>query len=230
MPRTLIDVTQLISERLPVWPGDPPVQITRVSDELLPDAGRRTKDEGAYVTRVSDDLPMLSGLSMSCHAGTHVDAPAHFVAGGAGVDAVPLDVLIGPAWVVRFAGRGPLTASMLAEAAIPAGAIRLLIRSDNSDRVVETFNPDFVALAPDAAAWVLAHGVRLVGIDGPSIEAYDAPGDPVHRALLAAGVIIVENLALAGVAPGMYDLTCLPLRIAGCDGAPARVVLASIDD
>ena len=207
MPRTLIDVTLPISDKLPVWPGDLPV----------------------HVTRVSDDLPMVSGLSMSCHAGTHVDAPAHFLPGGAGVDALPLAVLIGPAWVVRFAGRGPLTASMLDEVAIPTGTVRLLIRSDNSDRVVEAFDSDFVALAPDAAAWLLDHGIRLVGIDGPSIEAYDAPGDPVHRALLAAGVIIVENLALAGVAPGAYDLTCLPLRIVGCDGAPARVVLATSD-
>ncbi len=207
MPRTLIDVTLRISEQLPVWPGDPPV----------------------HVTRVSDDLPMLSGLSMSCHAGTHVDAPAHFLPGGAGVDVLPLDVLVGPAWVVRLVGQAPLTASMLAGAAIPTGTVRLLIRSDNSERVVGAFDPDFVALAPDAAAWLLDHGIRLVGIDGPSIEAYDAPGDPVHRALLAAGVIIVENLALAGVAPGAYDLTCLPLRIAGCDGAPARVVLVTSD-
>jgi arylformamidase len=208
MPRTLIDVTLPISDKLPVWPGDPAV----------------------HVTRVSDDLPMLSGLSMSCHAGTHVDAPAHFLPGGVGVDALPLDVLIGPAWVVRFGGRGPLTASMFAGAAIPTGTVRLLIRSDNSDRVVEAFDPDFVALAPDAAAWVLDHGIRLVGIDGPSIEAYYAPGDPVHSTLLAAGVVIVENLALAGVAPGAYDLACLPLRIAGCDGAPARVVLLTIDE
>ena len=207
MPRTLIDVTQPIIDKLPVWPGDPPVR----------------------VTRVSDDLPMVSGLSMSCHAGTHVDAPAHFLAGGTGVDALLLDVLIGPAWVVRFGGRGPLTASMFDEAAIPTGTARLLIRSDNSDRVVEAFDPDFVALAPDAGAWLLDHGIRLVGIDGPSIEAYDAPGDPVHRALLAAGVIIVESLALADVAPGVYELTCLPLRIAGCDGAPARVVLVTSD-
>ena len=76
---------------------------------------------------------------------------------------------------------------------------------------------------------MLDHVIRLVGIDGPSIEAYNAPGNPVHRALLAAGVIIVENLALAGVAPGTYELTCLPLRIAGCDGAPARVVLVTSD-
>jgi arylformamidase len=208
MPRTLIDVTLPISDKLPVWPGDPPV----------------------HVASVSDGLPRVSGLSMSCHAGTHVDAPAHFLLGGAGVDAVPLDVLIGPAWVVRFAGHGPLTASMFDEAAIPKGTVRLLIRSANSDRVSEAFDPDFVALAPDAAAWVLDHGICLVGIDGPSIETYDAPGDPVHRALLAAGVIIVENLALAGVAPGVYDLVCLPLPIAGSDGAPARVVLMTIDD
>jgi arylformamidase len=230
MPRTLIDVTLPISDKLPVWPGDPPVYVTRVSDDLLPDEGRRTKDGGLHVTRVSGGLPMVSGLSMSCHAGTHVDAPAHFLLGGVGVDALPLDVLIGPAWVVRFAGRGPLTASLLDEAAIPTGTARLLIRSGNSDRVVEAFDPDFVALAPDAAAWLLDHGIRLVGIDGPSIEAYDAPGDPVHRALLAAGVIIVESLALAGVAPGAYELTCLPLRIAGCDGAPARVVLVTRDE
>jgi arylformamidase len=207
MPRTLIDVTLPISDRLPVWPGDLPVR----------------------VTRVSDDLPLLSGLSMSCHAGTHVDAPAHFLLGGAGVDALPLDVLIGPVWVVRFAGRGPLTASTLAGTAIPTGTARLLIRTANSDRVSEAFDPDFVALAPDAAAWLLDHGIRLVGIDGPSIEAYDAPGDPVHCALLAAGVIIVENLMLASVASGAYELTCLPLPIAGCDGAPARVVLVTRD-
>jgi len=205
MPRTLIDVTLPISDKLAVWPGDPPV----------------------HVTRVSDDLPVLSGVSMSCHAGTHVDAPAHFLPGGAGVDGLPLDVLVGPAWVVHLVGQAPLTASMLAGAAIPPGTVRLLIRSDNSDRVVEAFDPDFVALAPDAAAWLLDHGIRLVGIDGPSIEAFDAPGDPVHRALLAAGVIIVENLALACVASGAYELTCLPLPITGCDGAPARVVLAA---
>src|SRR5512137_1284693 len=113
MPRTLLDVTLPISDKLPVWPGDPAV----------------------HVTRMSDDLPMLSGLSMSCHAGTHVDAPAHFLLGGVGVDALPLDVLIGPTWVVRFGGRGLLTASRLAEAAIPTGTTRLLIRSANSDRV-----------------------------------------------------------------------------------------------
>ena len=208
MPRTLIDVTLPISDKLPVWPGDPPVHVTPRE--------RRPAD----ALRAEHELPCRHPRGR----------PGALPAGGAGVDALPLDVLIGPAWVAHFVGRGPLTASMFAGAAIPTGTVRLLIRSDNSDRVVEAFDPDFVALAPDAAAWLLDHGIRLVGIDGPSIEAYDAPGDPVHRALLAAGVIIVENLALAGVAPGAYELTCLPLRIAGCDGAPARVVLVTRDE
>lgn len=207
MSRTLVDVTLPISAQLPVWPGDPAVQVARVSDEL----------------------PMVSGLSMSCHAGTHVDAPAHFLADGAAADQLPLAVLLGRAWVVQLAGGDMVTAERLAAAGVPAGTTRLLIRTINSDRRPVTFDPGYVALTPDAAAWLLARGVRLVGIDGPSIEAYAAPGDPVHRALLAAGVIIVENLALAGVAPGAYELICLPLPIVGSDGAPARVVLAAVD-
>ena len=208
MPRILVDVTLPISDQLPVWPGDPVV----------------------HVAIVSDGLPQVSGLNMSCHAGTHVDAPAHFLQGGAGVDALPLDVLVGKAWVVHFAGQDRVTAAALAGAGIPEGTIRLLIRSDNSSRPVGNFETDFVALTPDAAKWLLARHVRLVGIDGPSIEAYLAPGDQVHRALLGAGVIIIENLALWGIAPGAYELLCLPLPIVGGDGAPARVVLLSIDE
>ena len=152
-----------------------------------------------------------------------------FLPGGAGVDDLPLDILIGPAWVAHFIGQSPLTAGLFAAAAIPEGSVRLLIRTDNSDRPVGAFETDFVSLTPDAADWLLARHIRLVGIDGPSIEAYAAPGDPVHRSLLGAGVIIVENLALGGIAPGAYELICLPLPIAGSDGAPARVVLSTID-
>jgi arylformamidase len=207
MPRALIDVTLPVSGQLPVWPGDPAVAIACVSD----------------------GLPMVSALTMSCHAGTHVDAPAHFLAGGAPVDRLSLDVLLGPCWVVRCAGGAMITAAMLAAAAIPAAAVRLLIRTENSEHPARDFDPAYVALAPDAAGWLLDRGVRLVGIDGPSIEAYDAPDHPVHRALLAAGVIIVENLALGAVAPGAYELICLPLPITGCDGAPARAVLVTSD-
>jgi arylformamidase len=198
-------VTLPLSERLAVWPGDPPVG----------------------VARLGEGLPAVSALSMSSHAGTHVDAPAHFIRGGATVDALPLEILVGRAWVAHWPGPGPITAAAMATAGIPQGAERLLIRTDNSNRADAgvPFDPGFVALAADAADWLLVRGVRLVGIDGPSIEPFIAPGEPVHRALLAAGVVIVEGLALAEIAAGAYELICLPLRIAGCDGAPARVVL-----
>ena len=205
MPTSCFDITQTISGELPVWPGDPPVVIE--------------------TTRGT--IPSVSRISLGSHTGTHVDPPAHFIPGGATVDQLPLEILLGPVWVAHLSGPGPLTAAMLEAAAIPLGPIRLIIRTDNSADAAAhpVFDPDFVALAPDAAAWVLARGIRLVGIDGPSIEPYASPGEPVHHALLGAGAIIVENLALAGVAPGAYQLACLPLRIAGGDGAPVRAVL-----
>ncbi len=203
MQRAVIDISQPLHPGLPVWPGDPPVVIARL-------------DEG---------LPAVSQLSLSTHAGTHIDPPAHFIAGAAAVDQLPLDLLVGPAWLVHLRGAGPVTAAALARAAIPAATERLLLRTDNSNRPSTTFDPDFVALAPDAARWLLEHQIRLIGIDAPSIEPFDSPGGPVHRVLLAAGVVIVEGLALAGVEPGAYELICLPLPIRGGDGAPARAVL-----
>lgn len=201
------DISLPISEESPVWPGDTPVTVAR-----------------------GDSLPMVTTFTLSSHAGTHVDAPAHFISGGTSVDRLPLDLLIGPAWVAHLPGPGPLTADQLSSAGIPEGPFRLLLRTDNSDRRAGRtgFDPDFVALAPDAAKALLARGVRLVGIDGPSVESYVASsggGAPVHHALLEAGVVIIENLALAGIAAGAYRLICLPLRLTGGDGAPARVIL-----
>lgn len=203
MKRTFIDISQPLRTGLPVWPGDPPVAIARLG------AG----------------LPAVSELRLGTHVGTHVDPPAHFIAGAATVDQLPLDALVGPAWVTHIAGPEPITAQALARADIPLATSRLLLRTGNSERASATFDPEYVALVPDAAAWLLARHIRLIGIDAPSIEPFDAAGEPVHRMLLAAGVIIVEGLALADVEPGAYELICLPLRIEGGDGAPARVVL-----
>jgi arylformamidase len=133
-------------------------------------------------------------------------------------------VLIGPAWVVHLPGREPITAEKLAEA-VPAGTTRLLIRTGTPAPAPAAFDPAYVALAPAAAAWLLEHGIRLVGIDAPSVDPFAATDFPVHRALLAEGVVIVENLALAGVPAGACELICLPLLLAGCDGAPARVIV-----
>jgi arylformamidase len=192
-----------------VWPGDPPV----VVDHL---AGETTSS------------PAFSRLSFSSHVGTHVDPPAHYLPGGRTVDQLPLDLLLGPAWLIYLPDSGPITAVMLQAANIPAGVKRLLVRTRNSDwpdPVQPVFDENFVALSTDAAEWATARGIRLVGIDGPGIGPYGEESTLVHQILLNAGVIPLEGLNLAGVEPGPYDLVCLPMLIEAGDGAPARVLL-----
>ncbi len=212
----LHDITLTLSPDLPVWPGDPPVELARVSDL------------GA------GDPWSLTRLCTSTHAGTHVDAPAHFLMDGATVEALDLGALIGPAVVVdlpevEVVDAGALEALDLFDAGDPAPAERLLLRTRNSERrgrgVPEAeILADFVALAADGAAWLAARGLRLVGIDGPSIAPLDDIDTP-HRVLLGAGVVVVEGLDLRAVAAGRYTLVCLPLKLAGADGAPTRAVL-----
>jgi arylformamidase len=219
MAGEVIDISRALGPDTPVWPGDPPVTVVPV----------------ARVER--GDVAAVSRLTLSTHAGTHVDPPAHFVPGGATVDILPLDVLVGPAVVVDLSeGRGPIDAARLA-AALGDGdgnggisSPRLLFRTGAADDDPAAAG----ALTPDGARWLVEHGVRLVGADTLSIEpasiepaSIDAAGDtyPVHRILLGSGMIIVEGLDLFGVTPGRYQLACLPLRIAGGDGAPARAVL-----
>jgi arylformamidase len=203
---TIYDVTLPIASGLPVWPGDPPVIIETTSG-----AGE----------------PRVSHLSMSSHAGTHVDAPAHFLPGALTVDRLPLKVLIGPAWLADIRGETAISAAALQEAGIPPDTERLLVRTHHSQGTVKPshFDVDFVGFKVDGAGWLLAHGVKLVGIDTPSIEPYISPGEPVHRALLAAEVIVIEGLALTGVPAGACQIMCLPLPVADGDGAPARVIL-----
>jgi arylformamidase len=202
----IYDISLPISNDLPVWPGDTPVAV----------GGR----EPGVASRVSR-------ITLSCHAGTHVDAPAHFLTDGATVDQLPLDVLVGPAWVAYLPGPDPITADRLAAAGIPDGPIRLLLRTDNSigKSARRDFDRAYIAMTADAGAWLLARGMSLIGVDGPSVDPFDAVDSPLHYALLSAGVVIVENLDLTDIAPGGYRLACLPLRIVGADGAPARVVL-----
>jgi len=211
MTRHILDISRPISERLPVWPGDPPTRI-----ELHAGA--------------DGSIPVVRQLSFGSHTGTHVDPPAHFVPGGRTVDQLPLDVLIGPAWLVHLPGEQPISATMLRAAGVPAGVTRLLIRTRNSDAPLgePRFDERYVALDATAAQWVLERGMRLVGIDAPSIAAWDDI-DTVHVMLLEAEIVALEGLYLAGVAPGDYELVCLPLPILGGDGAPARVVLINND-
>ena len=168
----------------------------------------------------------ISRMALGVHTGTHVDAPVHFVEGGGTAEAIALDALIGPAWVVdATSATGTITAGDLDRFDMPANEVRLLFRT-RSAHLWDTpaFEPGFVALDATAATALVGRGVRSVGIDYLSI----APiGDPVptHRILFGAGVVVLEGLDLRNVAPGAYDLLCLPLRIVGSDGAPARALL-----
>lgn len=208
---SIIDISVPLSNGLVVWPSDRPVHVER---------RRFVERDGANV----------SDLCMSLHSGTHVDPPLHFIAGAQPADLLPLDALIGPADVADFPEVATITAADLEGSALPADCERLLLRTRNSHywaRGDTVFHGDYVGISADAAQWMIDRGIRLVGIDYLSIEPYELPGYPVHRMLLAARVIALESLNLSGVLPGRYQLYCLPLLIAGGDGAPARVVLVS---
>ena len=170
----------------------------------------------------------VSQLSLGVHSGTHVDAPVHFIAGGNGVDQAPLDAMLGPCLVVEHLATTDITADDLERAALPADTVRLIFKTRNSELwAAPGFRRDFLALDRSAADWLVARGVRLVGIDYLSVDPYDAEPQAAHLALLRAGVVVVEGLDLRGVPPGPYTLACLPLRLVGADGAPARVVLST---
>ncbi len=202
----IYDVTRPVSPTMPVWPGDPPVSLNRV---------KRIED-GA-----KDNL---SHLACSVHIGTHVDAPLHFIAGGGDILSLSLDVLTGPATVVALPEADAITASDLERLNLPLRVKRLLFKTRNGALPTTEFSKDFTALTLDAAQWVVERGVALVGVDYLSVEHYGGDGS-VHRALLGAGVVAVEGLDLRDVPPGDYALYCLPLKLDGSEGAPARVIL-----
>jgi len=209
----IIDISVPLQEGLVVWPGDRPLGIHRI---------RGLDSGGANV----------SELSLSSHTGTHVDASLHFIGGGRPVDQLPLDVLTGPADVVDLSHvEAAISPADLEAAHIPADCRRLLLHTRNSRYwalAEQAFHEDYVGLSAEAAAWVVARGIQLVGIDYLSIEPFKMPGHPVHHTLLQAQVVILETLNLGHVAAGRYQLLCLPLRVAGGDGAPARAALATL--
>ena len=167
------------------------------------------------------DICTVSSLSMGTHTGTHVDGPIHFIPGGGGVDTVPLHNLIGPARVIEIENSSAVTHAELRDHNL-RHAERLLLKTLNSQRCWNgpEFVSDFVSLAEDAATYLAELGTLAIGID------YLSVGSPeVHRTLFGAGVAVIEGLNLSDVNPGEYDLLCLPLRITGSDGAPARALL-----
>lgn len=168
----------------------------------------------------------ISSISFGSHTATHVDAQSHFLPSGATVDQIPLDLLIGPALLIRFPNEVmAITAANLRSSNI-TGQTRVLLATRNSGfNRDKTFHPDFTYVAPDAAEYLVEQGVKLVGVDYLSIEQFHSGHHQTHKTLLGAGVVIVEGLQLTEPPAGIYELTCLPLRLKGLDGAPARAVL-----
>ena len=206
----IYDITLAISPTMPVWPGNPAVVLERVS----------SMDAGAHDN--------VSRLACGVHTGTHVDAPHHFLNDHRTVESLSLDILTGQAQVVQIPDDVKVVnAEALERTLLPAGTKRLLLRTSNShiwERNETEFVTGFVGISEDGADWLVSHGIKLVGIDYLSVAPYHK-SVPTHRSLLTAGIIIVEGLDLSTIKPGHYELFCLPLKLVGSDGAPARVIL-----
>jgi arylformamidase len=207
------DVSLPLRDSAVVYPGDPPVRV------------------GAHTAIARGDPANVSTLALGSHSGTHVDAPSHFLPGADPVDRLPLERLVGPAVVLDLSRRaGAITPDELAEHDL-AARTRVLLRTGNADLLRRgEFSPGYRALTLDGARFLLDRGVELVGVDTLSVERFGAADFPVHRLLLGKGVVIVEGLDLSEIPAGRYGLVCLPLRLAGLDGAPARAVLIEEGD
>ncbi len=210
LPLRLYDVTRPLSSALPVYPGDPAIELAPIAQCAWGDA--------ANVTR----------MVLSSHTGTHIDAPRHFFDAGATIDHLDPQILIGPARVVDVPCVSHITMDEVRSHDLE-DVTRVLFKTPNTslwDR--PGFQTGYHALTPEAAEWLVTCGVRLVGIDYLSVDAFDAQDFPVHRCLLQAGVVIVEGLDLRAVPPGDYELYALPLLLQDGDGAPARVLLREV--
>lgn len=208
MPRKLFDISVPVKNGGVVYPGNPEIQI-----ELQQDMSRGGSSN-------------VSLLSIGSHTGTHVDAPLHMIPGGAGVDGIPLDALIGPALVIGFDDDVMAVTEAYLRAQPIAGYERVLLKTRNSRFIRERdFHRDYTYLAPDGAEYLVSLGVRLVGIDYLSIEQFHSGHHRTHKTLLSRGVVIVEGLDLSEPPAGEYEFYCLPVLLEGVDGAPARAVL-----
>jgi arylformamidase len=198
-----LDVSLTIRPGMPIYPGDPGVEI-----ELAQSLER-------------GDPANVSRLELGAHTGTHVDAPRHFRPAGPGADELPIEAFIGPCIVAEVPAGAVIDAAAIGALDLPESSDRVLLKPRNS-RLWErdAFAPKFVRLDAGGAHALIDRRVRVVGIDYLSIGDRD-----VHRALLGRGIGVIEGLDLRAIEPGAYLLVCLPLKIAGCDGAPARAVL-----
>jgi arylformamidase len=203
----LIDVSVPLDAQLPTYPHNTPFTLEPIK--------RMARGDSSNV----------STLHMSAHTGTHVDAPRHFFDEGAGTEALPLELLVGRTRVIEIESRTGVAAEDLASIDL-SDDIRLLIKTHNSRLWGSPeFHTDYVGVTESGARHLVEHGIKVVGVDYLTVEVFKNPGAPAHRVLLGAGTIVIEGLDLRDVDPGIYEMFCLPLRVVGSDGAPARVVL-----
>jgi arylformamidase len=200
-----IDITHPHANGLAPWPGDTPFQF-RLASRI---AEGRAANVGVVTT--------------SLHSGTHMDAPYHYNDHGLKIDELPPELLIGPARVVDARGRDPIGQDVFA--GVDARATpRVLVRTNWCDDK-RVFPPRLPLLEEGVPAWLGRQGVKLIGLDLPSVDQVDTKTMPIHHALDRAGIVILENLDLRAAEPGVYELIALPLRIAGGDGSPVRALL-----
>jgi arylformamidase len=206
------DISLTISPKMPTWPGDPKVVLERFEK----------MEEGS--------LANITRIEMSVHTGTHVDAPYHFVSDGKSVERMPLRTLTGRAYVLDLPEVDQITAKIIERSELPPRTRRLLFKTRNSNYWAHNevdFQEDFVGICEDAAEYLVKRGVKLVGVDYLSVAPFHQP-KPTHEIFLKAGVVVVEGLDLSAVTQGRYTLYCLPLKLDGSDGAPARAILVGV--
>lgn len=212
----IYDVSVPLSAATPTYPGDPGIDIK------------------PWLTLAKGDAANVSLINFGLHSGTHVDAPAHFIEGGAKVESLPLESLMGEAEVIEVPDHIRVIDENFVTANCMKGSQRILFKTRNSafwDNTEDGFREDYTYIQPDAARRLVELRIKLVGIDYLSVEQFKSVSFQTHQVLLSRGVVILEGLDLREVTSGVYELICLPLKIAGGtgDGAPARVILRTLN-
>lgn len=208
MPRRLWDISPRISPDAPIFPGDEPYALR-------------------WTARLGPGCPVnLSAITMSPHVGAHADAPLHYAADAAAIDAVALEPYLGPCRVIHAIDCGALIRIPHLEPAAAGLPERVLVRTRaQADRV---WVDDFAAYAPEAVAWLAERGVRLIGIDTPSVDPASSKALDSHQQLRRHDLRVLENLVLDDVPAGDYELIALPLKLAGACASPVRAVLRAL--
>jgi len=201
------DISVPISATMPIYEGDPPVEVVPFS-------------------RISrGDIVNVLRLNMGTHTGTHIDAPLHVIEGGRNISEIPIETLHGPALIIDTGAAEVITPDFVASPHLN-GIKRILFKTRNSSYWKQPgFRRDFTYLTGETAKQLADRGVKLVGIDYLSIEKFGSEDHAAHRLLLEAGVVVLEGLNLSDVSAGIYELLCLPLRIHDGDGSPCRAIL-----